>query len=74
MERTLKLYTEVLKIEMDRACDRKQHGHVAAYLDKLKAYSDGREEADTLAAYWYVYHKSRPAMKDELKKAGYPQK
>lgn len=73
-ERTLKLYTGILKIEMDRACDRKQYRYVAAHLDKLKAYPNGQEEADSLAAYWYVYHKNRPAMKDELKKAGYPQK
>ena len=73
-ERTLKLYTEILKREMDRACDRKQYRHVAVHLDKLKAYPNGQEEANTLAAYWYVYHKNRPAMKDELKKAGYPQK
>ena len=72
-ERTLKLYAEILKWEMDRACDRKQYRHVAAHLDKLKAYPNGQEEANTLAAYWYVYHKNRPAMKDELKKAGYPQ-
>lgn len=73
-ERTLKLYTEILKGEMDRACDRKQYRHVASYLDKLKAYPYGPEEAKKLAAYWYTYHKNRPAMKDELKKAGYPQK
>jgi len=72
-ERTLKLYAEILKREMDRACDRKQYHHVAAHLDNLKVYPKGQEEANSLAAYWYVYHKNRPAMKDELKKAGYPQ-
>lgn len=72
-EQTLKLYTEILKIEMDRACDRKQYRYVASYLNKLEAYPNGQEKAKVLAAYWYVYHKNRPAMKDELKKAGYPQ-
>lgn len=72
-ERTLKLYTELLKREMDRACDRKQYRHIAGYLHKLNAYPGGQEAAGTLAAYWYVYHKNRPAMKDELQKAGYPQ-
>ena len=67
-ERTLTLYTEILKWEMDRACDRKQYRHVAAHLDRLKVYPKGQEEANTLVAYWYVYHKNRPAMKDELKK------
>ena len=73
-ERTLKLYTEILKREMDRACDRMQYRNVATHLDKMKAYPNGQEEAKSLVAYWYVYHKNRPAMKDELKKAGYPQK
>ena len=72
-ERTLKLYAEILKWEMDRACDRKQYRHIAAQLDRLKTYPNGQEEAKKLAAYWYVYHKNCPAMKDELKKAGYPQ-
>ena len=72
-ERTLMLYTELLKREMDRACDRMQYRHVAAYLDKLNVYPDGQKAAKALAAYWYVCHKNRPAMKDELKKAGYPQ-
>lgn len=73
MALTRKLYIEILKREMDRACDRNQYRHVAAYLDKRKAYPNGWGEAKALAAYWYTYHKNRPAMKDELKKAGYPQ-
>lgn len=36
MDRTLKRHTEVLKIEIDRACDRKQHRHIASYLNNLK--------------------------------------
>lgn len=59
-ERALKLYTEFLKREMDKACDRKQYRHVAAHLDQLKVYSGGQEAARTLADYWYVYHKNRP--------------
>jgi hypothetical protein len=59
---------------MDRACDRKQYRHVAAHLDNLKTYPNGKEVAKSIVAYWYVYHKNRPAMKDEPKKAGYPQK
>lgn len=73
-ERTLKLYTELLKREMDKSCDRKQYRHVAAYLDKLNVYPAGQKAARELAAYWYEHHKNRPAMKDELQKAGYPQK
>lgn len=72
-DRTLTLYTEILKREMDRACDRKQYCYVVSHLSRLGTYPNGNEEAKSLAAYWYVYHKNRPAMKDELKKAGYPQ-
>ena len=73
-EQTLKLYTEILKTEMDRACDRKQYRYVVSHLSRLKAYPQGYEEAKSLLAYWYAHHKNRHAMKDELKKAGYPQK
>ena len=72
-ECTLKLYVEVLKLEMDRVCDRKEYRRVAGHLHDLKTYADGEEEARKLAAYWHEYHKNRPAMKDELCKAGYPQ-
>ena len=69
--RTLNLYTELLKREMDTACDRKQYRHVIAHLPALNVYPGGSKAAKTLAAYWYAYHKNRPAMKDELRKAGY---
>ncbi len=72
-ERTLRLYTELLKQEMDRSCERMQYRHVVTHLDKLTVYPAGQKTARELAAYWYVYHKNRPAMKDELKKAGYSQ-
>lgn len=71
-ERTLKLYVESLKREMDRVCDRKEYRRVAGYLHELEAYPSGAEEARKLAAYWHIYHKNRPAMKDELQKAGFP--
>lgn len=73
-EKTRKLYAETLKCEMERACDRKQYRYVVGLLGGLKAYPYGAAEAKALADYWYDHHKNRPAMKDELKKAGYPQK
>lgn len=72
-EQTLKLYIEILKIEMDRACDRKQYRQVASYLNGLRKYPNEKEAIKALVAYWYITHKNRPTMKDELKKAGYPQ-
>lgn len=74
LQRTLQLYTEILKVEMGRACNRNQYSYVASHLSKLSAYPGGQECAKELAAFWHIHHKNRPAMKDELKKAGYPQK
>ena len=44
------------------------------HLDRMIVYPGGESAVQELAAYWYAYHKNRPTMKDELHKAGYPQK
>lgn len=72
-ERTLKLYVDALKFEMDRVCDRKEYRRVVGHLRELEAYPGGGEEARKLAAYWHEYYKRRSAMKDELCRAGYPE-
>lgn len=73
-QRTLTYYTEILKREMDKATQRKHYRHLIRHLEKMKTYPGGESAARNLSAYWYGYHKNRPAMKDELQKAGYPQK
>ena len=73
-DQTLTLYVRILKQEMDHACDRKQYHHIIRHLQWLTPYPRGTETAQELAQYWYVYHKNRPAMKDELLQAGYSQK
>ena len=72
-DRTRTYYTEILKREMDSACQRNHYRQIIRYLENLKVYPDGENAARGLAEYWYVCHKNRPAMKDELLKAGYPQ-
>ena len=72
-ERSLKLYVRALKSEMDWASDRKEYRRVAGHLHELETYPGGGEEARRLAAFWHEYHKRRPAMKDELCRAGYPE-
>ena len=67
-------YVEILKREMDAANQRKQYRHIIGYLSDLSTYPGGQKAAKELAEYWYVYHRNRPAMKDELRQAGYPQK
>lgn len=70
-EQTLDIYTTLLKEAMYHACDRSSYNRIAAHLKNLKPYPDGKEAAKALAQYWYSVHNNRPAMKDELKKAGY---
>ena len=72
--RTRTYYVEILKQEMDAANQRKQYRHIIGYLSDLSAYPGGQKAAKELAEYWHVYHRNRPAMKDELRQAGYPQK
>ena len=73
-ERTRTYYVEILKREMDAANQRKQYRHIIRYLSDLSAYPGGQKAAKELAEYWHVYHRNRPAMKDELLQAGYPPK
>ena len=73
-QRTLIYYTEILKREMDKANQRKDYRHLIRHLEKMKTYPNGDNAARNLADYWHGSHKNRPAMKDELLKAGYPQK
>ena len=72
--RTRTYYVEILKQEMDAANQRKQYRHIIQYLSDLSTYPGGHKAAKELAEYWHVYHRNRPAMKDELRQAGYPQK
>ena len=43
-----------------------------SHLEGLHAYPGGEDTIAELVSYWYSHHKNRPAMKDELRKAGYP--
>ena len=72
--RTRTYYVEILKREMEAANQRKQYRFIIQYLGNLSTYPDGHKAATELAEYWYVVHRNRPAMKDELLQAGYPQR
>jgi hypothetical protein len=52
----------------------RQYRHIIGYLSDLSTYPGGQKATKELAEYWHVYHRNRPAMKDELRQAGYPQK
>lgn len=68
---TMELYISLLKEEMDHNCDRNMYRRTITHLPRLHQYPDGPNAAHALARYWFQYHKNRPAMKDELRKAGY---
>lgn len=70
-EQTRDCYVELLKAEMVKASNRKQYWSVIQHLKKISKYPHGKQAAQSLAQYWKAYHNNRPAMKDELKKAGF---
>lgn len=70
-EQTRDCYVAVLKRAMEQSPDRKQHRSLIQYLSKLQSYPDGTAAAKALADYWRTRHSNRPAMKDELRKAGF---
>ena len=41
------------------------------YMKKITKYPDGKKIADQIAKEWKVIYRRRPAMMDELKKAGF---
>ena len=59
------------KIEMQIASNRKQYWSVIQHLKKLLKYPNGNQTVSEVVQYWRTQHNNRPAMKDELKKAGY---
>ena len=60
-----------LMSDMAKASNRKQYWSVIQHLKKISKYPNGKQAAQTLARYWKEYHYNRPAMKDELRKAGF---
>ena len=70
-EQTMDCYEELLKAEMEKATNRKQYRSVIQHLKNISKYPDGKQAAQALARFWKEYHYNRPAMKDELRKAGF---
>ena len=70
-EQTMDCYVELLKAEMAKATNRKQYWSVIQHLKNISKYPDGKQATQALARFWKEYHYNRPAMKDELRKAGF---
>lgn len=70
-EKTCKCYVDFLKNEMHTANNRKQYWSVIQHLKNLLKYPNGKQVVSEIVQYWRIHHNNRPAMKDELNKAGY---
>lgn len=55
---------------MKAAADRKAYARVIASLERLRTYPDGKEKLDALVRSWRERYR-RPALMDELRKAGF---
>lgn len=61
----------LLEKEAIRTADRKAYKYLMFYLRKITKYPDGKKIARDIADCWKQDYKRRPAMMDELRKAGF---
>lgn len=64
-------YVQYVKKESTRTADRKSYKYLMAYLKKITRYPNGKKIAQDIAEGWKQDYKRRPAMMDELRKAGF---
>lgn len=64
-------YADYLRKEADSASCRTHYHGLVNYLKKLRSYPDGKELAAQIAREWQNTYRRRPAMMDELRKAGF---
>lgn len=65
------MYVQYVKKESTRTADRKAYKYLMSYLKKITKYPDGKKIAGDIADCWKQDYKRRPAMMDELRKAGF---
>lgn len=64
-------YLDCIRSGIAHADNRKKYRWVIAYLKKVAGYPGGSHAAQSLADEWKVLYKNRPALQDELRKAGF---
>lgn len=64
-------YIQYVKNGAVRVSDRKAYKYLMCYLKKITKYPDGKKIAQDIADCWKQDYKRRPAMMDELRKAGF---
>lgn len=67
----LRFYVQYLIKAAQQATNRNMYRNLMPYLKRLREYPGGAESAKALAESWKTEYKRRPAMMDELKKAGF---
>ena len=65
------LYVQYVKDEAAQVSDRKAYRGLMTYLKKIAGYPNGKIMAQEIADCWKVDYRRRPAMMDELRKAGF---
>lgn len=64
-------YVNYVRKHAESVCDRKAYKGLMAYMKKIAKYPGGRAVADQIAEEWKETYRRRPAMMDELRKAGF---
>ena len=70
-EKVRDAYITYVQRNTERVSDRKHYKELVRYLKKIKKYSDGEKRAEKVAEEWKALYRRRPAMMDELRKAGF---
>ena len=65
------MYVQYVKSGAVRTSDRKSYKHLISYLKKITKYPNGKKITQDIAKSWREDYKRRPAMMDELRKAGF---
>lgn len=70
-EKVRDAYITYVQRNAERVSDRKHYKELVQYLKKIKKYPDGEKRAKKAAEEWKALYRRRPAMMDELRKAGF---
>lgn len=65
------MYAGYVRNAVENTSNRKQYRYLVTDLRKIRRYDGGKELAASIAASWKQEYKRRPALMDELRKAGF---
>lgn len=70
-DRVRDMYVNYARKHAEYVHDRKAYKELMIYLKKIRQYPEGSKITDQIAREWTITYRGRPAMMDELKKAGF---